>query len=324
MRRLGAVYVGLLILLIGCNPVSPTDQSRVPARQPLLTVSKTGSGTVKSTPAGIDCGTNCSTAFDSGVPVSLVAIAEGGWRFAGWGGACTGAGGCNVTLTADSAVSATFEKLPSPPPSQHQLSVARAGDGTGRITSSPPGIDCGTTCVAAMPAGTRVILTAAAETGSQFAGWSGDCSGSGDCSVTLDGERSVVAAFAKVSPPASHPALFRIGRLPEVPYQVRAGLQSVQETFVTVALQEAGGEVGRDPQVFGFGLQERSGELDHRVPVDDGAGQRSDLGDFGGELLELRIVTHRPAGRRRRADRVDPQVRDFWIHETHVRKTMRG
>jgi hypothetical protein len=81
MRRLPAVgYLGFVILLIGCSDNSaPSDQNRGTAR-PVLTVSTTGSGTVKSTPAGIDCGASCSAAFDSGAQVSLLPIAAGGWR----------------------------------------------------------------------------------------------------------------------------------------------------------------------------------------------------------------------------------------------------
>src|SRR6266436_8861029 len=73
-----------------------------------LAVSKSGPGTVLSSPAGIDCGPTCAAPFDSGTIVALTAVPDASSRFAGWSGGCTGSGDCKLTLDADSAVSATF------------------------------------------------------------------------------------------------------------------------------------------------------------------------------------------------------------------------
>ena len=83
---------------------------------------------------------------------------------------------------------------------QFALTVTRAGSGAGRVTSSPAGIDCGADCAENYIAGTMVTLTAGATTdpaasASLFAGWSGACSGTGDCAVTMDASHSVTAAF---------------------------------------------------------------------------------------------------------------------------------
>jgi uncharacterized repeat protein (TIGR03803 family) len=72
-----------------------------------LTVSVTGTGTVTSSPAGINCGIVCSTTFASGT-VALTANAGAGSTFTGWGGACSGTGVCNVTMNAAQSVTATF------------------------------------------------------------------------------------------------------------------------------------------------------------------------------------------------------------------------
>ena len=77
----------------------------------VLTVSESGDGTVTSNPPGINCGPGagqCSATFPPGQVVSLTATPGTGSTFAGWGGACSGTGGCTVTLTAATAVSATF------------------------------------------------------------------------------------------------------------------------------------------------------------------------------------------------------------------------
>jgi serine protease AprX len=75
------------------------------------------------------------------------------------------------------------------------VTVTKAGSGSGTVTSSPPGISCGTTCSAPFTSGSAVTLTAAADAGSSFTGWSGDCSGTGACTVTMSAARSVTATF---------------------------------------------------------------------------------------------------------------------------------
>lgn len=79
---------------------------------------------------------------------------------------------------------------------QFTLSVSKDGTGTGAVTSHPSGIDCGASCSAAYDGGTDVTLTPAPSEGSQFAGWSGACSGTGGCTVTMSEARSVTATFS--------------------------------------------------------------------------------------------------------------------------------
>jgi Matrixin/Divergent InlB B-repeat domain len=76
------------------------------------------------------------------------------------------------------------------------LSVARAGAGTGVVTSTPAGIACGSECTESYAPGTSVTLTAAPDAGSTFGGWSGGgCAGAGTCSVTLAAATSITATF---------------------------------------------------------------------------------------------------------------------------------
>lgn len=84
----------------------------------------------------------------------------------------------------------------------HTLTATKAGSGSGTVTSSPAGIDCGATCAASFADGTMVTLTATPDPGSTFTGWSGDCSGTGPCTVTMDQDRAVTATFdmTQVSP----------------------------------------------------------------------------------------------------------------------------
>lgn len=81
------------------------------------------------------------------------------------------------------------------------LTVIRAGgSGAGTVTSSPSGIDCGASCSASFSSGAAVTLTAAPASGSYFAGWSGACSGTGSCVVTMDAVENVIviATFKQV------------------------------------------------------------------------------------------------------------------------------
>jgi hypothetical protein len=79
------------------------------------------------------------------------------------------------------------------------LTVTAEGDGTGVVTSQPAGVDCGTNCEEAYASGTVVTLNQTANAGSVFTGWSGACTGTGPCAVTMDQPRAVTATF--VIPP---------------------------------------------------------------------------------------------------------------------------
>lgn len=75
------------------------------------------------------------------------------------------------------------------------VKVTKLGTGEGRVVSSPSGIDCGPTCSALYPTGTPVTLTAEPAPGTRFAGWSGECSGTGTCMVVAGPTASVSGTF---------------------------------------------------------------------------------------------------------------------------------
>src|SRR5206468_2791674 len=159
-----------------------------------LTRAGTGSGTVTSTPAGLDCGGTCSALFPYGTIVNLTATPAAGSVFTGWSGDPDCADG-TVTLNGDKTCTATFDVVGA-------LAVTRGGTGSGTVTSDPAGIECGNTCTQSYPEGTVVTLTATPAPGSRFVGWSGgpDCA---DGSVTLDMEKICTANFAESSGPGS-------------------------------------------------------------------------------------------------------------------------
>jgi glucose/arabinose dehydrogenase len=79
-----------------------------------------------------------------------------------------------------------------------KLIVSKSGTGTGEVTSTPAGVDCGATCSAEFEEGKVVELKQEASPGSEFKEWSGACSGTGSCKVTMSEARSVGAKFEKL------------------------------------------------------------------------------------------------------------------------------
>jgi hypothetical protein len=79
------------------------------------------------------------------------------------------------------------------------LTVVKTGPG--RVTSGPPGLDCGGTCSWSFSAGTLVSLSAETLAGSTFNGWGGACSGQGACVLVLFADATVTAVFDPPSVP---------------------------------------------------------------------------------------------------------------------------
>jgi len=148
-----------------------------------------GSGLIRSEPAGIDCGIMCSASFNYGTVVNLTAVPAADSTFTGWAGDCSGTGTCVLTIDHAKAVTANFYA------NSFLLTVQRAGNGAGTVTSSPAGINCGATCSSSFPNGATVTLKAKASSSSRFAGWSGVCTGTGDCVVHLTQATQVTAIF---------------------------------------------------------------------------------------------------------------------------------
>jgi hypothetical protein len=169
----------------------------VQVRYPLTVATSGGQGTVTSSDGAITCGSACSASYAAGSMLTLSAAPAAGNRFVGWSGACSGAGSCVVTMNSAKSVTATFA------PTSYILTVAVAGTGQGSVLDSTGVIVCGArgnACSATFPAGTQVTLRPAPAGGALFAGFSGDCSGTGSCVVTMDGPRNVTGTFLRQYP----------------------------------------------------------------------------------------------------------------------------
>ncbi len=187
----GGTLAGVML-----TPGAPVNLEIVLVRLFTVIVEKqgSGSGTVTSSPVGIDCGVTCSGQFEMGTTVSLNAAAAAGSAFAGWGGDCSGSGAC--TVTGNAAVTTRFIV----PAATNHLHVDRAGTGTGTVSSVPSGISCGSSCDADFESGTTVTVTAMPSDGSTFTNWTGGgCSGGApSCTVVMNVNQSVTAIFTAV------------------------------------------------------------------------------------------------------------------------------
>ena len=194
---------------VNLTPGVPIDLEIILVRLFTVTVEKqgNGSGTVISTPPGIDCGRTCSGQFEAGTQVSLTAPAAAGSTFAGWAADCSGMDACIVT--GEASVIARFIV----PVSTTHLHVDITGSGTGSVSSAPSGISCAPSCDADFATDTLVTLTASPSAGSTFSNWSGgSCSGTTTCTIAMNTNHSVTAIFnAIVSIPMSTLTVERIG-----------------------------------------------------------------------------------------------------------------
>jgi len=163
-----------------------------------LTVAKsgTGSGTITSSTSGIECGSTCSATYTGGTTVTLTAKPDSGHSFAGWsGGGCSGTLECIAIVNADTTVTATFTSPTTP--NNYTLTTLKSGSGTGTISSSPSGIDCGSTCSSTYSSGTEVTLAATPDKDKTFVGWTGGgCSGTGSCKMIISADTPVTATFS--------------------------------------------------------------------------------------------------------------------------------
>jgi hypothetical protein len=198
-----SVFTGWTGACVGTNPTCVVTMSAAKAviatfTSVKLTVTKVGSGTVSSVPAGIDCGADCVGDYAPNRVVTLTATPAPSFGFVGFSGACvTSSPSCQVTMSAAKTVTATFARF--------ALTVTAAGTGAGSVSGN--GIACvrlagvGNDCTESYPVGTQVTLTAAPPSADRsiFTGWSGACVGTNPtCVVTMNAAKAVTAAFTSV------------------------------------------------------------------------------------------------------------------------------
>jgi hypothetical protein len=255
-----------------------------------LSITVTGHGAVGGGLA--DCQNSCSEQLLDGQSVRLIATPDQGWGFEGWQGDCSGTAACDLVMTANHAIAAVFTQLRS---IQHSLSVHVQGQG--RVVSTPPGIDCSSTCTADFSERQQVTLTASPVAGWQLSNWSGACSGA-SCTLVLTADLNVDATFTEVPlpPPISvtvQPASVTIGVGGAVQFTATVTGTNDQSVAWSVSQGSNGGTV--DP--FGqYVAPQTAGTYDvvatsHADPSKSGSAtvavtpNKNDMIDHGGQIF---------------------------------------
>ena len=169
-----------------------------------------GHGTITSQPAGISCtiavdGATgaCEANFPAGTRVKLRATAAADSKFEGWAATITCPEPPEVRVAAGTLHSCqpVFSLREA---TSFLLQTTQAG--SGRVASSPAGIDCTFDsdagivtgqCAAIYPSGTVVTLTATPLAGWTFAGWSGNDPDCNDGTVTMNAAKRCTATFVR-------------------------------------------------------------------------------------------------------------------------------
>ncbi|MBF0456628.1 MAG: hypothetical protein HQK99_01885 [Nitrospirae bacterium] len=172
-----------------------------------MTVTTTGggTGTVTSSPTGINCGTggtSCSSNFPDNYTVTLFAAPDNTSVLSSWSG-CDNATGyqCNVLLSSNRSVVAVFALASS---AAYALNVTKSGTGLGSVTANTGTLTwSGNSGTATYTSGTSVVLTAAPTYGSNFTSWSGCDNTTGtSCTIAISSARSVTATFTLITTPS--------------------------------------------------------------------------------------------------------------------------
>lgn len=154
-----------------------------------LSVQVFGTGSIRSADGGIDCGQDCIEKYPKGRVLTITATPGAGSTFDRWTGACTGQGNpCTLTISKPTAVAAEFPGI---------LRASVVGTGSGKVVSSPAGIDCPSTCTSTFAPRSPITLTATPAAHHAFDGWSGACTGTNaTCTLFASSTKEVVARYS--------------------------------------------------------------------------------------------------------------------------------
>ena len=139
------------------------------------------------------------TALPEDAATATLAGGTYAYRFASWGDDCSASGASTTCTyvwdTSDPVVATASVEFAV---DTHVLTVTQPAHAT--ISTSDATLSCtGSVCTATVDFGTVVTLTITPDVGYQFVAWTGDCTGSGTCSVTMTESKTVSATFVPQS-----------------------------------------------------------------------------------------------------------------------------
>lgn len=198
IHRALARYLRAAGICLGLAMAIATGAARA---QPLPTIqlSTQGAGRIGSPGTSASCTGTCSASVPYGTRVTLVATPAAGNSFSGWLGDCQGTGSCSFTVTSNRRITAAFAALPPPPAAIRALTLQVSGGGAVTLTSGGASTLCSSTCTQTYASGASVRLSAMPGAGQAFNGWGGACTGTADCTLTLDANKAATASFSAVA-----------------------------------------------------------------------------------------------------------------------------
>ena len=163
--------------------------------------------------------------FREGTIVSLLPRPDKGYQLGEWGLDCGGSGPCVLSMNGNKEVTISFKVI------RHSLTVAAQPAAGG--SASPTG-------ATDHNYGDRVSVTAQPSSGYLFAGFTGDCSGTGSCSVLMDQPRNVTANFNRIPTPTPVPPTPRIVPTP-IPSPTPVATPKIVGYILTTVSNPSGG-----------------------------------------------------------------------------------
>ncbi len=138
---------------------------------------------ISSTTGGVTSPAEGTHTYQYGDSIIVTASPDAGYELTGWSGDCSGTGSCQVSMTSDRSVHATFAER------SYNLTIS---SGSGGYTSPAEG-------TYQYQYGDSITISAIPNSGYRFSGWSGDCSGTGNCNLSMTSDRSVHASFSMIT-----------------------------------------------------------------------------------------------------------------------------
>jgi hypothetical protein len=143
---------------------------------------------------GVTCPSTCSYSVSTGERNTFDQTAALGYVFGAWGEACAGQGAqCVVSVNSNITVSASFNYVGT-----YTLTISPFPS-NGLVLDDDQSLRCGydgsNRCSVTVTKGTQQHLAGSAAPGHGWGGWTGACSGTGACYITMDGNKTASAVF---------------------------------------------------------------------------------------------------------------------------------
>lgn len=205
------------------TPYLTSPHPDTPVLQFSLSVNKsgTGSGTVTSSPSGINCNSDCTEPYNPDSVIILTATPDAGSTFAGWsGGGCSGTGTCTATMDIDKTVTATFS-LPQTP----NISLSLTSHDFGSVTV---GSSSSKTVTVSNTGNANLIISSLGMSGTDSSVFSqtNNCStvlSGGSCSInitfipTATGSKAATLTISSNDPDTANTTIALVGNGVEAP-----------------------------------------------------------------------------------------------------------